>query len=803
MTVYPFGASGEGEEAKREWDETCDEAAAAASIDACSDAAIVEPDDTTPAGGASVLCFSVPPNSSEVYFLLGRESDDFRPLVRRCWCDFSGQVEDGEDEETAAARECFEESLSLLCTEQCLGLLCTEQCASLPPRPPAGAAASSKPCDPAAVQARRDGQQQEGQPAGGTRDAKPKPQTGRTAKSKKKRQRKNENKRLRIAQAANHGVHPKNPRAPRRRAAGCSPGPGQDPLLQQAQERIARPRQCPRRPGSLGGGHSVDAIDVFAQALREQRYVLRVRTCLNHGASPDIPRRYHVTFVVRVPWVPSIPQEFEEMRARLVALTECAERVRLLLAEIERDSHPQQQQQQQQETAQSPLGLGGAEANAPPAPSRQHPVATYCEALMRGLPAEPTPPPGRPHDKHPAPQPLCAARPTSAPAQRPAPRDRAGAGAAVPASPAPREQQPRVSLLAFLQQRREAFGPLLSTHRALREALLLAPGAAGAGTPERRSDARARAAVLARLLYALQELDKMRSALPGPLLSHPALRPDATGLPTLRREYVEKDCLQYWSVERLRETLANGGCYRREVFRPSFVPTIAAVIDYLFAKAAEPRRCLLLPAPRDHPHPSPVPGARAAGSAGGSGTAEAGGGAAKAATAATREAATEAGAGTTKTALVCAPRPTLATVVHYTIDCVPTKNEEPPPHGRRHGHPHASRHSPYPHSHPHPYSYHHHQHQHCCSRGGTDCHRPQAADARDGPEPCSISAPALAPNDGGSDSITRHAGKPPQGPMASLAAAANPAASTIHDGHDVADALQHDMRSADRSDGAT
>ena len=57
----------------------------------------------------------------------------------------------------------------------------------------------------------------------------------------------------------------------------------------------------------------------------------------------------------------------------------------------------------------------------------------------------------------------------------------------------------------------------------------------------------------------------------------------------VQSQYLEKESIQYWSLGRLEEMLKAGGVYRREIFRASFIPTVAVVVklfsDYLFSKS--------------------------------------------------------------------------------------------------------------------------------------------------------------------------------------------------------------------------
>lgn len=65
--------------------------------------------------GAAVLPFAVDPKHNLVYFLLGRQAfNAANPLTGFRWSSFGGHLDAGEDVFTAAARECFEETMGEL-----------------------------------------------------------------------------------------------------------------------------------------------------------------------------------------------------------------------------------------------------------------------------------------------------------------------------------------------------------------------------------------------------------------------------------------------------------------------------------------------------------------------------------------------------------------------------------------------------------------------------------------------------------------------------------------------------------------
>ena len=72
--------------------------------------------------------------------------------------------------------------------------------------------------------------------------------------------------------------------------------------------------------GARAGHHGDADRRALAGDLAAGRYALKVRTCLNHGAGADLPRRYHVTFVKRIPWMPSVVLQFARIRSQLAAM---------------------------------------------------------------------------------------------------------------------------------------------------------------------------------------------------------------------------------------------------------------------------------------------------------------------------------------------------------------------------------------------------------------------------------------------------------------------------------------------------
>lgn len=72
--------------------------------------------------------------------------------------------------------------------------------------------------------------------------------------------------------------------------------------------------------GAPSGLHGEADRRALAADLGAGRYAFKVRTCLNHGADPMVPRRYHVTFVKRIPWTPSVVLQFARLRCELATM---------------------------------------------------------------------------------------------------------------------------------------------------------------------------------------------------------------------------------------------------------------------------------------------------------------------------------------------------------------------------------------------------------------------------------------------------------------------------------------------------
>jgi hypothetical protein len=331
------------------------------------DELLFQPDLCTPPYGAGVLCYAVPPGSNEVFFLLGKESSECRPFIRKCWCDFGGKIEEGETEQEAASREFFEESMGLVCTEQC------DDCFD----------------------------------------------------------------------------------------------------------------------SNLAPIHSAFYIDQVTDALSDNGYAFRICMCLNHGASPEIPRRYQITYVKQIPWNPNLPEDFAALRNKLCTLDilcEKAKRAKEILQEIDEE------------------------------------VDTYDTFFRTGQ--------------------------------------------------------------NMIKNR-------------VREVYLVREESACKVIFERDDESAEKtiemdfAGVNYTTYYkffdSIRELQDYYEFLPSVVKDHPALSIGEDGLLFVKQEYLEKESIQYWSAERLRDTLRSGGYYKRELFRSSFIPTMAVVLD-IFDRNAESER---------------------------------------------------------------------------------------------------------------------------------------------------------------------------------------------------------------------
>ncbi|AVK76978.1 Nudix hydrolase incomplete domain containing protein [Pandoravirus macleodensis] len=92
--------------------------------------------------------------------------------------------------------------------------------------------------------------------------------------------------------------------------------------------------------GAPSGLHGETDRRALAADLAAGRYAFKVRTCLNHGADPMVPRRYHVTFVKRIPWTPSVVLQFARLRCELAAMARDARRDRAPADESDMDCMP-------------------------------------------------------------------------------------------------------------------------------------------------------------------------------------------------------------------------------------------------------------------------------------------------------------------------------------------------------------------------------------------------------------------------------------------------------------------------------
>lgn len=75
--------------------------------------------------------------------------------------------------------------------------------------------------------------------------------------------------------------------------------------------------------------------------------------------------------------------------------------------------------------------------------------------------------------------------------------------------------------------------------------------------------------------------------LPQSIVNHPALVihmvPETRLLTnvTVKKCHMEKQCIGWWSLPRLVEAIKQGGIYRNDIFRPSFMPYLAVIINIL------------------------------------------------------------------------------------------------------------------------------------------------------------------------------------------------------------------------------
>ena len=74
-----------------------------------------------------------------------------------------------------------------------------------------------------------------------------------------------------------------------------------------------------------------------------------------------------------------------------------------------------------------------------------------------------------------------------------------------------------------------------------------------------------------------------KSTRPFHLRHHPALRQTSTRI-FVNPHYLEKQSINWWSVDRLTEVIQNNGRFKHERFRRSFLPVLKLVLDILSSK---------------------------------------------------------------------------------------------------------------------------------------------------------------------------------------------------------------------------
>jgi hypothetical protein len=308
-----------------------------------------------------VLCYALCPHTGELYFLLGKEAVLTQPgsyetppsqsssppppssssssatstttsgpvHARRGWCNFGGRIEEGESEEEAAAREFYEETLCCVCTEGCARFLPP---ARRPPPPP---------------------QHQDPNPSPNPSpnphpDAHPHAH-GLSTPSDRNAVGSDGGARQPCTRWVVDPCAVKAGSRPAIAAGGCDPvaqrifGIPPPPCLcsderpdHQRPQRERKPAPAigdahPQQPRSGAHIHPASISDDMAASLRRGAHCFAVTTCLNHGASPEMPRRYHITFVKRVPWDPGVVADFAEARRVFSAISTSANVVRALL----------------------------------------------------------------------------------------------------------------------------------------------------------------------------------------------------------------------------------------------------------------------------------------------------------------------------------------------------------------------------------------------------------------------------------------------------------------------------------------
>lgn len=241
--------------------------------------------------------------------------------------------------------------------------------------------------------------------------------------------------------------------------------------------------------------HGYDTVDRLAQALRENRFAFRVRMCLNHGANPDVPRRFNVTYVKQIPWNPQLPIDFAIMKDRLGRLHEISSRTNELARSFIRD----------RDTCTHPIpgcrmNIGDLSVMSDASEDDDDFSTIYVLGLS-----------DIEYD---------------------------------------RERDQCVTTVEYHRSDSDHMGRRVV--RAVGEYCCF--------------------------LRALRELKEYYDSLPRSIRYHPCVYVAENGIVSVRPEFLEKDCLQYWSQERLREVLENGGHYKKEYFRSTFIPTIAVVL---------------------------------------------------------------------------------------------------------------------------------------------------------------------------------------------------------------------------------
>ncbi len=294
--------------------------------------------------------------------------------------------------------------------------------------------------------------------------------------------------------------------------------------------------------------HANEFVDQVERMIVAGEYARKVLLCVNYGANPDVPRRYHATYVMQIPFQPHIQHDFDRLYERLSGLARRANEVRLRIANI----------------------LSSSSSTSPcftsiPIVVETTPNESVDEPMMLNDDSNDA---SNPDDTLMDDRPACCPLPSRTISKKDLLPFLEENGTLDDDDDNDDEDLWRVARLTDIQVQSNRWSAMAhltrsnDRHRSVRLA-------------HARSDE-----AYVNLLLAIDSTYRYYDSMAECARTHPSVFCNQTdGLPDVHLCFLEKFSIQYWSVRRLHEVLESGGSFRREYFRCAFLPTLAVVLD--------------------------------------------------------------------------------------------------------------------------------------------------------------------------------------------------------------------------------